>query len=958
MRRILNILFTVFSCLGVASASVPVEPYSEYDISVKLNIWEHSLKGEQKVRYVNKTDKTLDHIYFVLIANHSSEKNPYVHDIVNDEGYWSGWEGNATVIEDIENGKGEKLAFSLEQAPTIFQKYSLNDVLLRIQLPLVITPGEIQELKIKFTTVFSQHKYGDQNYWQEIYNWRFGWNPIELASKDGKWDFDSFRLVPAMYKLRLEVPKGFEVVAGADTGEEIAETKTSRTFSFESRVPQSSIPLSMGPGLKRVSFQGQRPQIDSWYRRAHAEPARQMAYYADEIIRYFEPLFGTYRYQKLAIVENSVELTGLASDGLIYIPENFYRYKDLIVPGALDKMLEYLLAHEIAHMWWGIGVSADFAAENWLSEAFANYMAYTYMEHKYGREDNVLSYENPDLLMWLVKYFAGDISIHHLSEYQYLDSVYLGWDEAIIKKPSDVEYGNTLGTRTYEKGYWVLRALENEFGRDNLLQIFKKAYSDYQGKQMTVAEFQLICEETIEEPMDWFFSQWLYGDSQLDFRIADVESEATNEGFMTQIHVEKSGMARASTSILVETRNGEIINRPISADKGDVKIALDTRSPVINVTVDPYQKLPDLYRPDNTWPRKYNVRFGYLDFNVDKYSIRYYALPAPLEIPASGEMSAGLMIGVSGGYAPVHQWSLESVSGSDRGRYYFNNKASMRYRFSAWNSLTGDIHSTGNNPSELKTDTYSVQVKHQFTLFQSPNIGVSPRVLLDSNIIENALVMVDHEGWYENPRFDTFASEYNGPIALWRFSFLRNDALKLALKNRVIWDYAPPSINDKTYYKIEYFLDKKFRLYPNWHLTLNAKAAYASENTPTPELFALEEFKSDFGDQFRRTMAGLNAEVEFPISRELEVKMLNAVVMKSIYGNMFTHVGTLGSELIDDSAVQVGESGAQLKFVFTTLGGVMDFSLNAGAVYPWKMQNTQKKATFTPFIRTEFATVF
>jgi len=948
---------TVFLCITIfvlsintTFASSPVEPYTHYDIDVYLDVNEHALIGKQEVTYTNKSNRTLNEIYFVLAANHSSEKNPYIHDIENDRPFWNGWQAKSTKITFVNDVNNETLEYILEKAPPLFQNYSLNNVLLKIILPQPLATAETIKLIMGFNTTFPESKMGDEAHWQGIYRWRFAWNPVELPIKNDTWYTDGFKMLPANYDVKLRVPEKFDVAAGADEKFEPTTLDQIKTYEFRTKVPQVSVPITMGPNLNKVTGTLDNIKIESYYLDDHKKVALMMENLSEEIIAYYQPKYGEYRYDNLVIAETSAPFTAMASDGLIFMAETFYRHKDLMVSGLLNRLLEFVLAHEIGHLWWGIPTSPDFAHENWLSEAFANYLAYSYMEDKYGSEKNLFEYDRPGIAMPILRFFIGDHSLRQMSESAYLNVYHLGWDEEISKDPREREFGNVLGPITYEKGYWVLRALENEIGRSKLTEALYQTFTQFQGKTLSIKEFQKVCEEVSNQSLDWFFKQWIYSKAYLDYSIDNVEITKQENEFIAQVTVNKTGDAVANSLIIAETEDGQRLTHKVSKNEKNHIFEFKSDSELIKVEVDPYQKIPDIYRINNTWPRQIKSHFGLFDDPLDAYSIRYLIFPSSVYVPAKGTASGGLVLGVSGGYSPTHQWTVASSAGFAKDKTYLSTIAAFNYRFNAKESFISSFNATGHDTANLQDGVYIAEIGHQHTLYETPNLGFTSKILLPSNVFQNKLVLMNYDGWYQHADYQQYAKEHKGALALWRFSYILDESLRFAWTNKFNFDLSPPGVNDNGYYKIQLNSTKKFRIIPNWIFQISALTGYSSENTITPEKFDFKNTKSYFGEHFRRTTANIYADLEFPLIRELDSSIFNLFSFKSIYANLFTNASAIGSNFVNNKATQAVESGAQLKFVFTTLGGFANFNINAGWVTPWHKRNTEKNPDSTIFI--------
>ena len=93
---------------------------------------------------------------------------------------------------------------------------------------------------------------------------------------------------------------------------------------------------------------------------------------AKEILAYYMDKVGPYAYEKLANVQSKTIFGGMENAGCIFYFEN----------SVDDRGIEELMAHEIAHQWFGDAASEKNFSHLWLSEGFATYMTNVYLEHK------------------------------------------------------------------------------------------------------------------------------------------------------------------------------------------------------------------------------------------------------------------------------------------------------------------------------------------------------------------------------------------------------------------------------------------------------------------------------------------------------------------------------------------------------------------------------------------------
>src|SRR5258707_12509399 len=86
---------------------------------------------------------------------------------------------------------------------------------------------------------------------------------------------------------------------------------------------------------------------------------------------------GPYPFEKEGNVQSKTRFGGLENASAIFYYENSV--------GSAD--IESLMAHEIAHQWFGDAATESQWKDLWLSEGFATYMTLCYLENSYGPDN-------------------------------------------------------------------------------------------------------------------------------------------------------------------------------------------------------------------------------------------------------------------------------------------------------------------------------------------------------------------------------------------------------------------------------------------------------------------------------------------------------------------------------------------------------------------------------------------
>lgn len=608
MRTLFVCLLSALSAGGLA-APVHIEAAFLPD--------EHVVEGTVRMAWENSPAEA----WFVLLANFGREPNPYLSPLVQDAIYVAGFDQAWTRIERVawSTPAGEKeLEFELLPAPPTLQTYSLDDVLLRVPLP-----GGAGELAIKFRTRFPHIWAGEAGRVGDMYSWRFGWHPLPFSPPaDGRWPL----FFPAHdYRVSLALPAGWDAALPGEVTRQATGEGTLFTVRFSQ--PVRSVPLFMGPAealrWARLSFDGLA--VDAVALPGDEDKVRAVATYIPEILAYFADRYGPYPERRLLLIEHPNEVgLAMAADGVVYMPRWFFQRQDLTAGGILSRYGRYILAHELAHLWWGIGIGVDLDAENWLSEGMAQYLAIRWYEDTYGSEDgNVFRFERAGLGEEIVEYFVGFINLReHLTELPYLRTAFEGFDEAVVKPSTEVRYEQASADRLYNKGYLVLRAAAALAGEEVFDGVLRQAYAHARAGTFTVADLRRLLEQATGKDWEQFFAQWVYGEAWADYAVAGLARDKDGEEHVTTVHLVRSGRGFMPVTVEVRGPDGESAAQIWNAVETQGTLEFRTAFPVRQVVVDPEHRALDVDRLNNAWPRKFVVMAERNELPLDAYLVQ------------------------------------------------------------------------------------------------------------------------------------------------------------------------------------------------------------------------------------------------------------------------------------------------------------------------------------------------
>jgi len=145
--------------------------------------------------------------------------------------------------------------------------------------------------------------------------------------------------------------------------------------------------------------------------------------------------------------------------------------------------------HEIAHQWFGDGVTESDWNDIWLSEGFATYFNLLYVEHYRGHDD-------------FIRGVQGMFESAKTAEAQSHQPVV-----HVNVAPEHETVNHRVG---YQKGGSVLHVLRGQVGTENFWKAIREYYRLYQNKNASSDDLRRVFELQSGQDLQWFFDQWLH----------------------------------------------------------------------------------------------------------------------------------------------------------------------------------------------------------------------------------------------------------------------------------------------------------------------------------------------------------------------------------------------------------------------------------------------------------------
>lgn len=483
-----------------------------YEIEIDLDLTVLTFRGTQELLIPIRDESPLEDLVFRLYPNArqlnvGGTRNLVVRNVTVDGREVVSEEINATSLrvvlpEPVQNGDLLRVRMEVEGSIPRYRNASGG----------LLEQGLSQLLELFSGAEARGADYGVYGFGSGILSMGL-WYPRLADRNAGGWDSsdpaevgDVSTIGLANYRVSVTTASDTSVFAtGIQSADEALDDRRRRTFlaaAVRSFAMQASREFAvqerqMGEVLVR-----------SIHSRDHLLQGARVADSAAAVLQVYERRFGLYPYSELDVVEAPLRggAGGVEWPGLVTISRALYEApSSLGLLGPVqsdgpsqeywDEMLEFVVAHEIAHQYWNAVVGSDSRNHPFIDEATAQFSAGVYFGDRYGAERGTAVMDRQVRLNY---------HFHRL----------VGGADGAVDRPVD-RFGNVVEYAgiVYGKGPYYFDALRSQLGEEAFWRGMRTYYDRFAFQVAGPGDFPLVMTEASSNGVvvQSLTQRWLYG---------------------------------------------------------------------------------------------------------------------------------------------------------------------------------------------------------------------------------------------------------------------------------------------------------------------------------------------------------------------------------------------------------------------------------------------------------------
>ena len=407
----------------------------------------------------------------------------------------------AAITDDVSSLEFDaaEMIVSAVQVGSKAATFELDDGKLRVVLPSALRAGEEAEISIDYSAAPRRGIYfvgPDEGYpHKPVQAWTQG------EDEDSRYWFPCYDYPNnrATSEVIATVPEKFTAVSnGALIATTANESKKTRTFHWRHDVPHSVYLMSLAAGeFTLIEERAGDVPVQYYVQPGREDDARRAFGNTPRMIEFFARKIGVpYPYAKYAqVAVNDFIFGGMENtSATTQTADTMHDAR-----AHIDFKSDPLVAHELAHQWWGDLLTCRDWSHAWLNEGFATYFEALWCEENLGADE----------FAWNVRQDRGG----------YLDEDANRYRRPLVcnRYRAPIEL---FDRHLYEKGSLILHMLRRLVGDELFFKSLNLYCTRHRGQNVITQDLQRAFEDTTGRNLDYFFDQWVYKEGHPEIEVS------------------------------------------------------------------------------------------------------------------------------------------------------------------------------------------------------------------------------------------------------------------------------------------------------------------------------------------------------------------------------------------------------------------------------------------------------
>jgi hypothetical protein len=460
-------------------------------------------------------------------------------------------------------GKGTKtMSFSVRKVKSVFDPKNIEWKIYEVELNKALNPGESCELEFDYV-IFGNKEgtsapiFKDESGVREVYlladiNW---WPQVYVERIPGQFP----KIYKPSWEMTMTYPSSYK---GLADGRLLSRHQNGGMIvdKWESIIDQT--PQVFISEYEVVTKKKDDMVVEYYFpKKEEAQPIMMdSAGDAQKIFQLYVDMYGEPDEKRFRVVASHAPWGGHGLALGFVADFNYFKRNPFT-----------LIAHEMAHTWWGTMVSSYGEGSKFLREALAEFSA-----------------------LWAQKVIKGE-NDYKTSIVRAVNRIFLGpytskcmMPQVPLIEQEGYDPGSIIGAN-YAKGPVVVNQIRLEVGDEVFFRSLKRFTTQYKGKTANIHDFIRTFNQVAGKDLTKMFQGLLWGTGYASYRLLGFQCQEQSSGFETVVKIRNDGILDVLFPLLLKTKSQNIVKMFRVGGEEEGELRYETEDKVEEVVLNPDQ---------------------------------------------------------------------------------------------------------------------------------------------------------------------------------------------------------------------------------------------------------------------------------------------------------------------------------------------------------------------------------